>query len=97
MENVVKFQRRGKPTKQLIWATQCHKPTMTGDGKHTSHKHVDDLGMVQMALCLPHHIAGNYPPGIKGGTKMQIPNAPWCWNIYQHLHTFTLKITRSCR
>ena len=21
----------------------------------------------------------------KGGTKMQIPNAPWCWNIYQHL------------
>ena len=24
----------------------CHKPTMTGDGKHTSHKNGDDLGIV---------------------------------------------------
>ena len=81
MENVVKFQRRGKPTKQLIWATQCHKPTMTGDGKHTSHKNVDDLGMVQMALCLPHHIAGNYPPGIK-----RLHGAGIFTNIYPKNH-----------
>ena len=91
MENVVKFQRRGKPTKQLIWATQCHKPTMTGDGKHTSHKNVDDLGMVQMALCLPHHIAGNYPPGIK--RRNQNAN-PKCSMVLEYLPTFTLKITQ---
>ena len=53
---------------------------MTGDGKHTSHKHVDDLGMVQMALCLPHHIAGNYPPGIK-----RLHGAGIFTNIYIHL------------
>ena len=37
----------------------CHKPTMTGDGKHTTHKNGDDLGTVYMVywclLGLPHH------------------------------------------
>ena len=30
----------------LMWPTQCHKPTTTGDGRHTTHKNGDDLGMV---------------------------------------------------
>ena len=38
--------------------TQCHKPIMSGDGKHTTHKNGDDLGVVTMALGL-HHIRGN--------------------------------------
>ena len=28
----------------IMWENQCHIPTMTGDGKHTTHKDGDDLG-----------------------------------------------------
>jgi hypothetical protein len=35
----------------LMWLEQCHKPSMTGNGKHSTYKHGDDssyfdLGMV---------------------------------------------------
>ena len=32
-----------------------HKQLPFGDGKHTAHRNGDDLGMVQMALGLPHY------------------------------------------
>ena len=28
--------------------------------------------------------------------NFEFPDAPWCWNIYQHLPTFTLNITQFC-
>ena len=28
----------------IMWENQCHIPTMTGDGKHTTHEDGDDLG-----------------------------------------------------
>ena len=30
----------------LMWEKQCHKPPMTGNGKHTTYKNGDDWGMV---------------------------------------------------
>jgi hypothetical protein len=29
-----------------MWVKQCHKPAMTGNGKHTIYKYGDDWGMV---------------------------------------------------
>ena len=28
----------------IIWLEQCHKPPMTGKGKHTTYKNGDDWG-----------------------------------------------------
>ena len=33
---------------------QCHKPSMTGNGNHTTYKHCDDWWMVKMACVYPH-------------------------------------------
>ena len=30
----------------VMWVKQCHKPTMTGNGKHTTYKNGDDWGWV---------------------------------------------------
>ena len=30
----------------LMWVKQCHKPGMTGNGKHTTYKNGSDWGMV---------------------------------------------------
>ena len=30
----------------LMWEKSCHKPPMTGNGKHTTYKNGDDWGMV---------------------------------------------------
>jgi hypothetical protein len=29
-----------------MWVKQCHKPPMTGNGKHTAYKNGDGWGMV---------------------------------------------------
>jgi len=36
-----------------MWVNQCHKPPMTGNGKHTTYKNGDDWGMAQMTLFYP--------------------------------------------
>ena len=42
----------------IMWLKQCHKPSITGNGKHTTYnKNGDDWGMVQMALLNPHIIS----------------------------------------
>ena len=38
----------------IMWVTQCHKPAMTGNGNHTTHKNGDDWGMVY--YCFTHII-----------------------------------------
>ena len=30
----------------LMWVKQCHKPGMTGNGKHSTYKNGSDWGMV---------------------------------------------------
>jgi len=30
----------------VMWVKQCHKPPMTGNGKHTTYKNGDGWGMV---------------------------------------------------
>ena len=35
----------------VMWIKQCHKPSMTGNGKDTTYKNGDDWGMV--SYCLP--------------------------------------------
>ena len=29
-----------------MWEKQCHKPSMTGNGNHTTYENADDWGMV---------------------------------------------------
>jgi len=31
---------------RIMWVKQCHKPPMTGNGKHTTYKNGYDWGMV---------------------------------------------------
>ena len=42
----------------MMWAKQCHKPTMTGSGKHTTYKNGDDWGMVYgiVVPCFTHRV-----------------------------------------
>jgi len=42
-----------------MWAKQCHKPPMTGNGKRSTCKNGDDWGMVQTALFSPHYMGFN--------------------------------------
>ena len=37
-----------------MWVKKCHKPPMTGNGKHTPYKNGDDWGMVY--YCFTHII-----------------------------------------
>ena len=30
----------------LMWEKQCHEPSMTGNGNHTTYENADDWGMV---------------------------------------------------
>ena len=50
-----------------MWAKQCHKPPMTGNGKHSTCKNGDDWGMVQTALFSPHYMGFN---GIQWNLKL---------------------------
>ena len=41
----------------IMWVKLCHKPPMTGNGKHTTYKNGDDWGMVYdcFILVYPHY------------------------------------------
>jgi hypothetical protein len=42
----------------------CHKPTMTGDGVHTTHKNGDDLGMFSYWVYPPIAIHPSFDRGV---------------------------------
>ena len=42
-----------------MWIKQCHKPPMTGNGKHTNYQNGDDWGMGHGIVFLPTRVS-NY-------------------------------------
>ena len=71
----------------------CHKPPMTGNGKHATYKHGDDRGMVRLWHCFSHitPVMGFLQSwGIPSGrgllhpshsliTWMMTGGSPWVW------------------
>jgi hypothetical protein len=58
-----------------MWATQCHKPIMTGDGKHSTYKKWWQLVMTWGFYCWVYLIIGSFwYPMIPVGLQV----FPWC-------------------
>ena len=78
----------------LMWEKSCHKPPMTGNGKHTTYENGDDWGLV---YCCFTHIVGNhcvqwvifFQIHLQMGYFLQL-----CLLVYWRLPVFFKRLTR---
>ena len=74
-------QVNGKSWNSMVpVATNQHKPSMTGNGLHTTIKNGDDWGMVRVALFF-HHMERSLPP--RQGTQCRMPSSSISWVIFK--------------